>query len=524
MPRSFSLADEPFIPVRYLDGVTARLGLRDLFTQAATIADMEAPHPPAATAMLRVLYGMAFRIAARMTPALADTAVAADPRQWLRERNTVLAQGRFDHGHVNDYFDAVVSGLDLFDAARPAFQDPRLADECRDIKGNPKSSGVNKLVAGRPTGVNGAILFGHGTDAAPAPVDPAAAIWEVLTQRYFGPGGQCTARRLGTGKDGNGLIGPLRAAVSFHPWAPDLFTTLLLGLPCPDADQAALNPDDPFPWERADLPDPLAPAPPLSWPAGLLTGMTRHAVLLIPDLESSQIVDAYVTWSTKAPAGPVLDPYLIVDTGRDGKFHARSADLDRSVWRDLDALMMDRADNARPAVFRHTRWIPAALRSQVRVRAYGFAQERAQQRDFGWYSATTPPVLQWFHEHDPAMAVRFEQCRIAAETIGSALDHAAKRAWAEVAGRDTIDRKKPGPWVSPALTGYWSAAEHTFWQLTRPGNTRQPHRAFRDDAETALIAAIGTARRDIRVARAFRHAVALLWQAVPNRPPSPPQP
>ncbi|SDD87796.1 type I-E CRISPR-associated protein Cse1/CasA [Glycomyces harbinensis] len=517
MPRTFSLADEPFIPARYLDGSAARLGLRDLFCQAEHLADFEAPHPPAATAMLRILYGMAFRIAARMNPALADLDVAASPRQWLRARNSVLAQGRFDPVHVKDYFDAVASGLDLLDADRPAFQDPRLADQCRNAQGEPSSSGVNKLVAGRPTGANGAVLFGHGSDGAAEPVRLDAAVWEVLTQWYFGPAGQCTPRRIGAEKEGNGPAGPLRGTVSYHPWAPDLFASLLVGMPCPDADQADLAPGEPFPWERSDLPDPLAPAPPLTWPAGVLTGRSRHAVLLVPDHERTAIVDAYVTWSTKAPPAAALDPYLIYDTGNDAKIRARKADLDRNVWRDLDALMMDRADTARPTAFRHTRSIPADLRSHIRVRAFGFDQETNQQRDYGWYSATTPPLLQRFHEQDPAMAVRFEQCRIAAEALGATLANAARTAWAESTGTK-MDRRKPGPWLQPTMTGYWSGAEAAFWRMVEPASTGQPHRVFRDAAESALVGAIGTARRDIRVARAFRHAIALLWRAVPNTP------
>ncbi|SDK52729.1 CRISPR-associated protein, Cse1 family [Glycomyces sambucus] len=516
MPLSFSLADEPFLQVRYLDGRTSRLGLRGLFTDAAKIADFESPHPPAAAAMLRVLYGMAFRIAAAMEPALADGDVAAAPRQWLRARNSVLATGQFDPGCVQHYFDAVGAGLDLFDAARPAFQDPRLVQECVGTDGKPSPSGVNKLVAGRPSGVNGAILFGHGTDAAASPVHPGAAIWEVLTQSYFGPCGQCTPRRIKADKPGNGMIGPLRGTVSYHPWGPDLFTTLLLGLPCPDPDHADLAPAEPFPWERADLPDALAPAEALSWPAGVLTGRSRHAVLLVPDRENGQIIDAYVTWSTKAAPSPALDPYLIYDTGKGDELQPRKADLDRSVWRDLDALMMDRAGTSRPAIFRHTRWMPSHLRPQVRVRALGFAQERGQQRDFGWYSATTPPLVPWFHEHDPAMALRFEQCRTAAESLGKALQYAAKQAWADVVARGKIDAKKPGPWVEPTMTAYWSDAETIFWELTQSSNTRRPHLDFRSAAETALTTVISTQRRDIRIARALQHARALLWKAVPT--------
>jgi CRISPR system Cascade subunit CasA len=513
MTGCFSLAEQPFVPVRYLDGRLGRVGLRELFTQAHTIADIEAPTPPSGAAMLRVLYGMAFRIAARMEPRLADPDTVEDIRLWLRARNTVLEQAAFDPAQVNAYFDTAEAGLDLLDPARPAFQDPRLPEQCVDAKGNANPSGINKLVAGRPTGVNGAVLFGHSSDASPVPIEPGSAVWELLAQLYYGPSGQCTPRRVEDRKHGNGEAGPLRSTVSFHPWGPDLFTTLVLGIPPLDPDGADCDVDDPFPWEQTVPPDPLAPLKPLSWPAGVLTGRARHALLLVPTADRTAIADAYITWSTRQPPHPSLDPYLIYDTTKEGGFRSRRADLARSVWRDLDALLMNRGDHSRPGVFVDPRRLPAGLRTRLRVRAYGFAQE-GQQRDFGWYTATTPPILHYFQEHDPDMAVRFEQCRTAAEDLGRSLEYAAKVAWAESVGRN-VDQRKPGSWVGPATTAYWSASEAAFWRLVSPGDTERPHRVFHSAAETALKAAIGIARRDIRVAKAFRHAQAILWKAVP---------
>ncbi|MCC5478381.1 hypothetical protein LMU33_25245 [Streptomyces sp. JA03] len=81
-------------------------------------------------------------------------------------------------------------------------QDPRLAKECVDAQGRPNPSGVNNLVMGRPTGVNGAVLFGHFTDGDPVPVMAAEAVWHLIAQLYFGPSGQCTPRRIAGRRDG----------------------------------------------------------------------------------------------------------------------------------------------------------------------------------------------------------------------------------------------------------------------------------------------------------------------------------
>lgn len=72
------------------------------------------------------------------------------------------------------------------------------------------------------------MLFGHFTDDDPLPVPAGEAAWHLIAQLYYGPSGQCTPRRITTVKPGNGDAGPLRKSVSFHVWASNLSTTLIL--------------------------------------------------------------------------------------------------------------------------------------------------------------------------------------------------------------------------------------------------------------------------------------------------------
>ncbi|MFF4248881.1 type I-E CRISPR-associated protein Cse1/CasA [Streptomyces sp. NPDC001822] len=519
MSGGFDLRDEPWIPVRLLTGESVRLGLRQVFKQAHEIEDLELSVPPAAAGLMRILAVITARVASDGDDRLDDLDVAENVKDWLDLRRRVLRAGRFDPGAVDSYFDKEVpSGrFDLFDVERPFLQDPRLHTECVDAKGAPNPSGVNKLVMGRPTGINGAVLFGHFTDTDPVPVPAAEAAWHLIAQLYFGPSGQCTPRRIGEDRTGSGDAAPLRKSVSYFPWGRDLFTSLILAVPTLQGEELGED-EDACPWE-GELLDPLVPLPPMTWPGRMLTGRFRHAVLLVPSSDGRQVTDAYITWSTHAPAPVVRDPYQILDRRKDGNFQPREADGARALWRDLDALLLkdDRQDTQRPPAFGA---LPKTLLPTLRVRAYGFDQD-GQQKDSVWFASTTPRVLTWLEENDEEMAHYIKRCHACAEVVGARLEFAAKVAWKIATDSNVdpspkakvkLDARKPGPWVAAALTRFWPKAEAEFWQLTNlERQTDRPVEPFIHAALSALDEAIGpSSRADIRVARARHRARSML--------------
>ncbi|MBM9624688.1 type I-E CRISPR-associated protein Cse1/CasA (plasmid) [Streptomyces zhihengii] len=516
----FDLRLEPWIPVRLGTGETVRLGLRALFTRAHEIEDLQVPVPPAASGLMRILASLTGRMAADGDEFLDDAGIGENIDEWHDLRDRILKAGRFDPEAVNAYFarEDLEGRFDLFHPERPFLQDPRLRTECVDAKGAPNASGVNKLVMGRPTGINGAVLFGHFTDTAPVPVPAAEAAWHLIAQLYYGPSGQCTPRRITGERTGSTDAAPLRKSVSYFPWGPDLFTTLVLAVPSPQT-EADWETDDACPWEAETLIDPLGPVPAVTWPGGMLTGRSRHAALLVPSPDGRTVCDAYLTWATHEKPQQVRDPYQVLDPRRDGEFQPREADGARALWRDLDSLLLkdSRDSSRRPPALEH---LPRWLLPQLRVRAYGFDQD-GQQKDSVWYQATTPPVLRWQEENDTAMAHHIKRCHALAEQTGDRLDYAARIAWKVATDANTdlsptakvkIDARKPGPWAAAAMTRYWPAAETAFWQLTRTGQaTEQVARPFVDAALAALDDALGQVNRaDIRVARARQRARGLL--------------
>ncbi|MEV0641660.1 type I-E CRISPR-associated protein Cse1/CasA [Streptomyces sp. NPDC050619] len=519
MAEGYDLRDEPWIPVRWANGASSRCGVRELFHRAHEIVDLELPVPPAASGLLRILAAMTARIARDDEGVLLDDEDAAEEiTAWLEMRDQVLAAGRFDPEAVDAYLDEEVPAgrFDLFDSVRPFLQEPRLEAECLDAQGSLNPSGVNKLVFGRPTGVNGAVLFGHFTDGEPVAVPAAEAAWHLIAQLYCGPAGQCTPRRITEVRSGSGDAGPLRKAVSYHAWAPDLFTTLVLAVPVPDGGADGEVPDE-CPWEAGELAEPLAPLVELTWPGRVLTGRFRHAVLLVPSVDRTAAVDAYITWSTHEPKPTARDPYVILDRGKEGQLNVREADGARALWRDVDALLL--MDSSQPALRPHSlNSLPPRLRRRLSVRAYGFHQD-GKQTDTTWFEATTPPILHWQEEIDPRMARHLARCHQVAEEVGERLQYAARLAWklatdASVAATDTVklDRRKPGPWAAAAVGRYWPVAEREFWQLAHPDRCDTPALpTLVTAALTALDEAIGAANRaDIRVARARTRARAYL--------------
>ncbi|MGW3163348.1 type I-E CRISPR-associated protein Cse1/CasA [Streptomyces sp. NPDC001142] len=519
MTEGFDLRVEPWIPVRLRSGASARVGFRELFKQAHDIEDLELPVPPAAAGLMRVLAPIAARIAQDGGDRLDSRDIAEEIEDWYELRARVLKTGRFHPDAVDAYFDqeALTGRFDLFDPTRPFLQDPRLGKQCLDGKGAPNSSGVNKLVMGRPTGVNGAVLFGHFTDTTPVPVPAVEAAWHLIAQLYYGPSGQCTPRRITDHRPGSGDAAPLRKSVSYFPWGPDLFTTLVLAVPAPQSEVDWVA-EDACPWEE-ELNTPLKPLPSMTWPGRLLTGRFRHAVLLVPSEDRQSVTDAYITWSTHESPHQVHDPYQILDRRKDGGFQPREAEGSRALWRDLDALLLkdSRQGTQRPPALEH---LPRTLLPRLRVRAYGFDQD-GQQKDRIWFQATTPQVLQWQEENDPETAHHISRCHTFAEKTGDRLDFAARIAWKIATDTSTdlspgakikLDTRKPGPWATAALSRYWPTAEKTFWQVTELDQTgNRVDRPFVDAALAALDEAIGQANRaDIRVARARHRARSLL--------------
>ncbi|MBU3063156.1 type I-E CRISPR-associated protein Cse1/CasA [Nocardia sp. NEAU-G5] len=481
-------------------------GLWDIFAAAHVIEDIVIDPPPVAAGMWRLLTV----IAARVTGL--DEPDDRRPARWLARRNKILGAGEFDRAAVDEYFGArYATRFDLFDTERPWLQDPRLAQQCAAV------SGLNKLVLGRPAG-NNQPWMEHHSDRAPIPLTPAEAARHLIGQLYYGAPGQCTPRTVGDRKAGNGFTAPLRGLVSYHPIGANLFESLIASIPYPQGRDEAW---DKAAWELDELPDPLQAPPPVSGVGGLLAGRFRHAVLLVPSRDRETVTDAYLTWAWRLPHGPAEDPFLIYQISQKGEVYPRPAVAQRALWRDLDGLLLKDvgiARRKRPAIFDQADRLPEDVLTRLRVRAFGFDQDRTQVNDWQWYSAETPPILGRWTE--AAAMAGISRTREVAEQVERDLTSALRTVWTAIndpsngAGRPARKEKdiKPGPWPALASSRYWHAAEPVFWR-------RVQHNQFTDPAKEFVALAAGIydtvtdAARSPRARRAIENNRGSIYRA-----------
>jgi CRISPR system Cascade subunit CasA len=494
------------------------LSLREVFVHAHELIDIPISPPPAAAGMMRLLTVLL----ARMTGL--DRIIDAD--EWSDVRDDLLKQGRLDPTeHVDRYFDQWTTRFDLFHPEHPFLQEPRLLEQCRNTKGEQVSSGLNKLVLGRAAG-QAFVWRAHTTDQDPPPVAPEEAFVSLLNWLYYGPPGRCTSRHVpGLDKpiaDTKGA--PLRGSVSFHPWGSSLWETLLIGMPF-----VAPTGEDKPPWDRERHLDSLGVPPPAHGLASTLTGRFRHAVLLTPAPDGRSVIDARITWAWREDQAPTQDPYLIYQPSKDSSetLFALSARADRAVWRELDTLLRDTHDpmgRQRPAVFTSLEKLdydtsPVEV-ADVRIRSFGFDQDRSQVKDRQYFSGTTPPLLNLLRHRDDETAVRLGESITAAEQTGRNLDLALTLAWARMSRTKTDAKRRDHgvPWLHEGMGQYWQEAETLFWDTMQAASP--PDRSVRNSFIVLALRVYGTTTKaharslqQIKAVESARHLIVRGWQS-----------
>jgi CRISPR system Cascade subunit CasA len=513
-----NLIDQPWIPVAWVEGKSGppEVSLRTLFLCARDIRTLLIPEAPAHSALLRLLYALTARITGLDE---------AGPGSWGDRREALLENGGFPEqslnlpdGHkagIEGYFGRWSHRFDLYDRDRPWLQDPRLPGQCDTNK----TAGVHKLVMSRAAGNNHS-WFGHWSHDKPVHANLSLATLSLLTWHYWGAPGGSSSRTVGEVSHHYAKASPLRAALSYHPECDNLFLTLLAGLTPPDGDVSRNT--DLCPWERDDLPDPLKPMPEPQGPCSRLTACSQHALYLVPAQDGVHTADAYITWAYDAERIRPEDDYLIWDIeAKDGKTSPRPACSSRSLWRDVDALLLkqlDDTDPIQPKVMDHA----FDVSEYMRVRALGFEQDAAQAANHQYVDSTTPVLLSRVEQDVMSSELPVRQLRELGELFGDRLVEATGKAWLAY----TDDKKnKPGAWLSAVQARYWPLAEDEFWsrfrRLARPAGAIDSSfdfeaacRAFGRHALDAYDAVTDSVTRTPRGAKAVTQARAAILAAL----------
>ena len=209
----YNLLDEPWIPVRLLDGAIIEVGLLDLVRRATDIADLACELPTQSIAIQRLILAVAYRVAA-----------PCDEEEWLEQ----FAEGAPTEEMI-DYLEKWRDRFYLFGGRYPFMQ-------VADLR-TPKDSvsGLEKLIADVP---NGEQFFTTRQGKAIACISAAeAARWLVHAQAYDPSGIRSGAVGDTQVKGGKGYpIGPAWCGHLGIVWIKgrNLGETLLLNLIPPD--------------------------------------------------------------------------------------------------------------------------------------------------------------------------------------------------------------------------------------------------------------------------------------------------
>ncbi len=227
MTDSFNLLDEPWIPVRRLDGSEADLSLRAAFAEAHTIRTLNGELPTQYAAILRLMLAILHRAA--------PTAGHPEER-W----SGLWERGRFDAGAIDQYLMPYAERFDLLHPVAPFYQVADLHTEKGEF------SSLARLVLDVPAGEQ---FFTTRTASSLDRMPLAeAARWVVHSQAYDPSGIKSGA--VGDDRVKNGKGYPI--GIAWCGWlgmvileGRSLFETLLLNLVLPKRSK-----NDSAVWER----------------------------------------------------------------------------------------------------------------------------------------------------------------------------------------------------------------------------------------------------------------------------------
>ncbi len=303
---TFVLLDEPWIPVVYVDGVSARVSLLQIWHELPRIREIWHDSPLVVATIYRLLMAVWYR---------------ADPASWasIDTKTARLENGTVPVQTIHEYLLQHRRRFDVFDAEFPFYQTAALQHD-EKMKPFPHTILRHSAVS----------HFDRSDDRDPTPMPVAEAVLYVLEHQAYAFGGRITnsADPAHHAQLLNGLIVLLRGQ--------NLFETLVFSMPVYD-NQTLLGvpaggaPDVPA-WE---MPPPTQTKRVARGWVDILTWQSRR-ILLIPTYIDAQWMVKWVIVS----GGYALDMPDFRDPMQfqkiiKGNKQLLKIDAQRAVWRDI---------------------------------------------------------------------------------------------------------------------------------------------------------------------------------------------
>jgi len=470
----FNLIDEPWIPVRFPDGIRAELGIKKILLRAKEISVIEDPSPLVVASLHRFLLAVLYR-------ALEGPTDIDQARGWLKAG---LPADRIDA-----YLEKWRSRFWLFDDKHPFGQ-------ISDFE--PKTWRAWTALAAEHNADNAKVLFDHVDVTHADTVPPGITIrWMLATQTFSVSAGKSELSHTGTA--------PSATAAMVLPVGSDLEDTLLLSLV--PQNRAVFEQDLPI-WERSA--DALAS----------LKGGAERAI--------GGIADRY-TWRTRSirlrsdEAGNVhsvafasgvdnaskdaIDPMLAYRIDKD-KGRLPMQFRERGLWRDFDSLLPD-AEHLAPAVIEHAAALTRFARERFpqSVMVLGQANNKAKIEFWRMERFALPQALLG----NRSIRTEIRQLLGDAEDTQKALWQACRHFARDLLSRGERepDAKDVGKFVEqmPASAGYWSRLEAAFHDTLHHYTLERDPDAIRLD----WLKTVRSALRDVWVQHAASVSTGDAW-------------
>ena len=329
-PARFDLLEEPWIPVRYLDGSAGEVSIRTAFHRAAEIREITGELPTQTFALTRLLLAILYR--ATHDP---------DAAGWHEEDWGTWWRGGLPVADLDDYLDEFSDRFDLFHPERPFFQVAGL----RTTKDETKDTAP--LILDLP-GNNRLFTNRAGAESLRLPPSEAAR-WLVNAQAFDPSGIKSGAAGDPRTKGGkgypiglawSGLLGGLLAE------GRNLHETLLLNFVLPGPYLDLDGAQDLPPWEE-EHPDTAAERAGIAphGPVRLFTWQSRRVRLVIEGAVAVGCVlangDALTPQNLQRHEPHTAWRYSEPQTKKLGRatYMPREHLADRSLWRGIGALL-----------------------------------------------------------------------------------------------------------------------------------------------------------------------------------------
>nr|WP_320132925.1 type I-E CRISPR-associated protein Cse1/CasA [uncultured Holophaga sp.] len=429
--KRFNLIDEPWIPVRFLEGARGELGILETLRRAEEIAVLEDPSPLVTAALHRLLLAVLYR--------------ALEGPCDIEEARALFENG-LPLQRIESYLETWRERFWLFHDRYPFGQIAEFG---------PKAWRAWTVLATEHNADNAKVLFDHIDVQEPGSITAGpAARWLVACQTFAVSSGKSELAHTGTAPSATGAM--------IIPIGPNLMHTLLFAL-VPQR-RAILKEDRPL-WEQNPTPvGDLAKGASRAL-VGLSDRFTwRSRTIRIRDTDEA-VEQVALASGVQFDPSDQRDPMFAYRLVKDKGIFPVSF-RDRGIWRDFDSLLPDQESLA-PQAIQHALEMsggdPAGLPGRVMV--LGQSNDKAKIEFWRMECFALPGAL----ASNLGIRSDIRGFLDRAETTGSAL-------WAGCAtfARQVISHGGPDPdkkdvhnFIAqmPCLPAYWARLEAAFHAL-----------------------------------------------------------